>query len=564
MTFNRKILPSFVWSFVICSVLSVLVLWRYEQDISNTKLKIKSSAYFDWMMQSDSISTATLDSLGLVIYCYNEAGCRIQADISNPDSLYYNSADIATALRSGEAYGRHKNKQGRFYFYYIRYDKQHHRYIQIVQPYNNTSEWHISHTPIYITILIFFIAGAVSCSYVMHKYGTTIQKLKNLIGKVNAGDRYNFPEGEFKEISEYIVSQYKSLEKTEKALNMEREKFKAHLRISKRGIAIFSPQRKEILSNELFIQYINLIADKQCRYPESVFDIPEFNEIIDFLDESQRNDSTEMETKTVHINKRESIIIVHCIMFHDKSFEITVEDVTQKEEQAMLKRQLTQNISHELKTPVTSIQGYMETLRTNPDIDEEKRKFFIDRCYAQAVRLTYLLQDISTLNKLDEASEIFAKEPVNLHEIINGVLQDVALQLEEKQFKVDCDLPAELMIEGNQSLLYSIFRNLTDNSLHYAGTNIQITISCYRTDNEFYYFSFADNGVGIDETHLSRIFDRFYRVDKGRSRKLGGTGLGLAIVKNAIVFHQGRISAKPHAGGGVEFLFTLRKKSSEH
>ncbi|MBP5318340.1 MAG: two-component sensor histidine kinase, partial [Paludibacteraceae bacterium] len=479
------------------------------------------------------------------------------------DANFSIPSDLAAAHRNNEAYGRRKAKTGLVFYNYIGYDEAHHRYLQIIQPYNNRAEWSVSHWPIMITILFFFLSGAITCAFVMHRYGTTIQSLNNLIRKVDSGDRFNFPDGEFKEISEYIVGQYKHLKKTENALNMEREKFKAHLRISKRGIAIFSPQRKEILSNELFIQYINLIADKQCRYPERVFDIPEFYEIIDFLDGTQRNNSDAMESKTIQIHKRESIIIVHCIMFHDKSFEITVEDVTQKEEQALLKRQLTQNISHELKTPVTSIQGYMETLRDNPDIDEEKKRFFIERCYAQSVRLSYLLQDISTLNKLDETSDIFAKEPVNLREIIESVLQDVALELEEKHFKVECDLPETMLIDGNQSLLYSIFRNLTDNSLHYAGTDILINISCYRTDNEFYYFSFADNGVGIEETHLSRIFDRFYRVDKGRSRKLGGTGLGLAIVKNAIIFHQGRISAKPHAGGGVEFLFTLRKKSTE-
>ena len=202
----------------------------------------------------------------------------------------------------------------------------------------------------------------------------------------------------------------------------------------------------------------------------------------------------------------------------------------------------------------------METIIDNPDLDKEKQDFFIKRCHAQAVRLSYLLRDISLLNKLDEATETFAKEPIILNEIIEGVLNDVALEIEQKKIKLDVFLKNNMKIEGNYSLLYSIFRNLVDNSLNYAGENISIIINCYRTDTEFYYFSYADTGVGVSESHLNRIFDRFYRVDKGRSRKLGGTGLGLAIVKNAVLFHQGRICAKPHSEGGLEFLFTLKKK----
>ena len=108
-------------------------------------------------------------------------------------------------------------------------------------------------------------------------------------------------------------------------------------------------------------------------------------------------------------------------------------------------------------------------------------------------------------------------------------------------------------------MLYSIFRNLIDNSIAYAGYNTEITINCYHTDNQHYYISFADNGVGVEEAHLNRLFERFYRVDKGRSRKLGGTGLGLAIVKNAVLFHGGEIMAKNAQGGGLDILFTLRK-----
>lgn len=109
-------------------------------------------------------------------------------------------------------------------------------------------------------------------------------------------------------------------------------------------------------------------------------------------------------------------------------------------------------------------------------------------------------------------------------------------------------------------MIYSIFRNLMDNAIAYAGTNIQITVNCFREDESLYYFSFSDTGVGVGSEHMQRLFERFYRIDKGRSRKLGGTGLGLAIVKNAVLIHGGNISAKSNQGGGLEFIFTLAKE----
>jgi len=149
---------------------------------------------------------------------------------------------------------------------------------------------------------------------------------------------------------------------------------------------------------------------------------------------------------------------------------------------------------------------------------------------------------------------------VDIVQIVKDVLEDVHLQLEEKEFNVENKLSGELPFPGNRSLLYSIFRNLTDNALAYAGTNINLRVECYREDTDNYYFSFSDSGVGVNEEHLPRLFERFYRVDKGRSRKAGGTGLGLAIVKNAVIFHGGSISAKNIPGGGLNFIFSLRKE----
>ena len=230
---------------------------------------------------------------------------------------------------------------------------------------------------------------------------------------------------------------------------------------------------------------------------------------------------------------------------------------TTRQEQDMLKRQLTQNIAHELKTPVASISGYLETILDNTHIDDSTRQQFLRRSYAQAQRLTALLQDISTLNRMDDAPSQIAFADVDIAAMVEGIEKDTALQLQERHMSFVNRLPARLVVKGNQSLLYSVFRNLTDNAIAYAGPGTTITLTAQQAGNEW-HFTFCDNGVGVPAEHLPRLFERFYRVDKGRSRKMGGTGLGLAIVKNAVLMHGGKISVHNRPAGGLEFGFYIK------
>lgn len=229
-----------------------------------------------------------------------------------------------------------------------------------------------------------------------------------------------------------------------------------------------------------------------------------------------------------------------------------------KEEQTVLKRQLTQNIAHELKTPVASIQGYLETVLDNPNIDDKTKSQFIQRCYAQTQRLTSLLHDISTLNRLDDAPEMIGFETVDVSRMVAGIVKDTALQFAGRKMTFNNLLPDGLTVRGSQSLLYSVFRNLTDNAVAYAGEGTTVTLSCVGED-DFWHFTFSDNGIGVPFEHLPRLFERFYRVDKGRSRKMGGTGLGLAIVKNAVIIHGGTIRVSNNPDSGLRFDFTISK-----
>ncbi len=204
-------------------------------------------------------------------------------------------------------------------------------------------------------------------------------------------------------------------------------------------------------------------------------------------------------------------------------------------------------------------------------MDPEKRQHFLERCYAQSERMTKLLLDMSALTKLDEMEDSPVTErrdfrKVNVANIIRNTLDDTALQLQEKGMEPMLRLPEEVYVIGDQSLIYSIFRNLIDNAIAYAAGATKLTISCHETKvngKEFYEFTVSDNGQGVETIHQQRIFERFYRIDKGRSRKLGGTGLGLAIVKNAVAAHGGTADAETTPGGGLTIRFTLEKPSAK-
>lgn len=231
---------------------------------------------------------------------------------------------------------------------------------------------------------------------------------------------------------------------------------------------------------------------------------------------------------------------------------------TTRKEQDVLKRQLTQNIAHELKTPVASIQGYLETILDNPHINEQTKEQFLQRCYAQSERLTSLLHDISTLNRLDDGSDMIDFEAVDITQLVADITKETALVRQERKMTFDNQLPERIVVKGNRSLLYSVFRNLTDNAIAYAGEGRTITLEAKEQGNKW-HFIFRDNGQGVPPEHLARLFERFYRVDKGRSRKMGGTGLGLAIVKNAVLLHGGTIRVSNLPEGGLKFEFTIKK-----
>jgi two-component system OmpR family sensor kinase/two-component system phosphate regulon sensor histidine kinase PhoR len=551
----------------------------YKIELLNTQLQNYNNQLCDFLADHHGVNSDSMQSYVTTHMMPNlrvtliEPSGKVVYDNTNANwknfANHSSRKEVQDALMYGSGYSisrQSESIQGEEYFYSARYYPPYRIIIRSALPYNLSLAEHLQADSGYLWFALIICLVLIFIFYrFTRKLGKSITKLQQFAMKADRNEPIDmdilqtFPKNELGEISQHIIKIYKRLHRAKEALYIEREKLISHLQTSHEGLGVFTKERQEILVNNLFTQYINNISDRNLRSTNEIFDIPELQPIIEFLNRNEGNFSKEEKRYAMHLNKNARSFTVECIIFQDMSFEISINDITQEEEQARLKRQLTQNIAHELKTPVSSIQGYLETIISNPNIPQENVRVFLERSYAQSNRLTFLLRDISVLTRMDEAPELVEKEQVNLSKIVENILNEVALGLEEKHITVVNKLPSEVILTGSSSLLYSIFRNLTDNAIAYAGNDIQITINCFREDEKFYYFSFSDTGVGVPEEHLNRLFERFYRVDKGRSRKLGGTGLGLAIVKNAVLFHGGTIFAKNMPKGGLEFVFTLKK-----
>ncbi len=237
-----------------------------------------------------------------------------------------------------------------------------------------------------------------------------------------------------------------------------------------------------------------------------------------------------------------------------------------EQEKQRIKRQLTENAAHELKTPAATIEGYLETLVSNPTMPEDKRLNFLERCHAQSRRMSRLLADMSVLSRLDATQEIVNRKlsnckPIDAASILHQIEKETASQFKTQNILLQMNIPQTLPMQGDASLIYSLFNNIFSNTLTYATDATYFKVEV-RTSAGKYFFTFSDNGPGVPNKHLPHIFERFYRIDKGRSRRLGGTGLGLAIVKNIALQYGGTVEASQTSGGGLTIDVEIKAEPS--
>ncbi len=501
----------------------------------------------------DKVRISLIDDRGNVLY---------DKDIADYD-LAENHLDRPeirdAATQSHGMHIRRSASTGQEYVYYAKhYDEGY--FVRVALPYNRETKHLLAAERhfIYIILLLFAIVFVVM-NYVAERFQNSILHLKDFTSRVKRNEPLpedlSFPNDELGEIGREILEIFRQKEESNRRFAMEQEKLLLHFQYSEKGIGIFTPAFEKVYVNTHFMYYLNLVLGESEQVDVNALPrYQEFQPVADFINSPGRKGNQ----IAYNVQRDEKVFAVQAVIFDDGSFEITLHDITEMEQTRLLKQQMTSNIAHELRTPVTSIHAYLESLQEGK-VPPDKQGLFIERAFLQSERLSELIDDVSLISKMEEAPSLFKMESVCVEQLISGLVFDLSDKLERHHIVPFVSVEPDVCVTGNPSLLYSIFRNMMDNSIKYGGDHIEIHINHYLEDDEFHYFSYYDTGRGVAPEHLGRIFERFYRVDSGRTRDAGGSGLGLSIVRNAVLLHKGRIEARIHVKGGLQFLFTLKK-----
>ncbi len=573
LSYKYRLFSYFVFIFILFAV-SVILLQRNEErkyriERLQTELDNYANLVHNYLLKNEiqpknavieNMEIAEIFPKNIRLSIINQSGTVLfdrdfLEDVEQMEN-HLHRPEIQSARYKGFGWNiRHSKSVDKPFFYFARYYKNY--YIRIALQYTEHTQSLLKADNYFLYIVLILFVAILGFLYVVStRFGQSIHQLKEFTIAVRNGknsyDKMDFPNDELGDIAKELVLIFKEQEKANKALENEKDKMIQHLKYATEGLAIFDANNKKIYANTHFYQIINLITDKTTFKIEKVLKLFEFSPLKQFLKDKNRTEIF----KTIQVNKNGKHILVRLCVFEDNSYEIRLSNITKMEKTRVLKQQMTSNIAHELRTPTTCLRGFLETLHENPNISTEQRNTFIEKAYKQSERLTQLIEDIGLLSNLEESAERYNYEKVNLKDIstaIQSEFQDV-LSANDMAFY---GLKKSIKVLGNYSLLYSVFSNLVDNSVKYAGKNTEIHLKHLKTKDNRVYLSFYDTGVGIEEEHLNRIFERFYRTNKGRTRNTGGSGLGLSIVNNIIQMHKGDIQVKIHKDGGLEYQICL-------
>lgn len=404
----------------------------------------------------------------------------------------------------------------------------------------------ISIISLLIGIYIFYIYSKnIKESLELIKY-----KISNLL-KGDYKEKVIIKDDEFKELGESINILGERIENLLYEVDLDKERLNSILSSTGEIIFVVDSQGKITFANKKFEEFFNEKNYINRHYWEIIKDLY----LLDFIKEGLKKDIYE---KLEFEKSNKYYLICKNSIEKTKEKVFTIFDITSIKKFEEIKRDFVKDASHELKTPITVIKGFIETIES-----EVKSKNYLEIIKRNIDRMINIINDLLLLSKLEEKKEIEIKK-FDFKETIERTIKIFENKIKEKGLQLIVDIKTEdTNIFGDEFKIEQVLINLIDNAINYTDKGF-IKISFYRDEKNNAIFEIEDSGIGIPKEHLNRIFERFYVVNKSRSRKTGGTGLGLSIVKHIVSLHNGKIEVDSEVGRGTTFKITLPQNLTEN
>jgi two-component system phosphate regulon sensor histidine kinase PhoR len=412
-----------------------------------------------------------------------------------------------------------------------------------------------------LAALVTAAVAALVCFYTARRISQPLEEMRAGAEQFARGDfshRLHVPRSrELAQLAETLNSMARQLDERIRTIERQKSRSQAILSSMVEGVVALDGEQNVLMVNPAACQFFGVSRDWAVGRPiQEVVRNAEMQELVNAVvthGEPQEGEFSVDNGEARHLHAYATPLQDAA----DRKLGVlfVLNDVTDLRRLEKIRSDFVANVSHELKTPITSIKGFVETLQDGALEQEGQARRFLDIVARQAERLHAIIDDLLLLSRVEQEQDL-QKEPVPGRSVLSEALAVCRPAAEERDIALTVDCPDDLLIPCNAPLLEQAVVNLLDNAIKYSEPGSEVQVSAGRTDSEA-VIHVQDHGPGINADDLERLFERFYRVDKARSRKVGGTGLGLSIVKHITHVHGGRVSAESKLGKGSIFTITL-------
>lgn len=537
---------------ILVSLITWLVFFNAFQNQVNADLKTDAqliATSYDYITDDNNLQDFAKGQTRITLI--KADGNVIFDSEKKSDENHLERSEIKAALQDGEGYSSRYSETTRTNTYYYAMKLSNGNILRVAKDADALNSVFTSILPYMILIFIMLLIMSLAIGFFLtKKIINPITKLSESVDDIGTDIDADDIYPELSPFITEIIAQKREIRYQLGKVEREKNKVAAIIQNMSEGMILLDLDKNILLMNEATKRIFN-VGDVTLKH-DSLLYISRDKDVNDCVDKALDGENSSLE---LMLNGRIYQMIANPVASQGEQIGVIclIIDITEKKEMESMRQEFTANVSHELKTPLTSISGYAEMIEAGI-VKEEDIKNFAGRIRKESARLLSLISDIILLSRLDNSqkAEAIRKETVNLLTIAQKCADDIAVQAERQGVVVRVS-GEEYIMRGNITLLTELVQNLCDNAVRYnrdKDGKVDITVG-----NGF--IDVKDTGIGIPPEHRARIFERFYRVDKSRSKERGGTGLGLAIVKHICELYDAKIDLKSSEGFGTEIKITF-------